>query len=315
MHVVARVLAAGMALAIAVIGGLPGPAKVHAHPTAGPHAYRVTVAPDGQPPLSLYVEEMGRRGPVVLLLHGLGGSSYSWRHVAPRLAATHRVIAIDLRGFGRSDKPFDLAYSPADHAAVVRAFIRQQRLFNVTVVGHSFGGLVTLLLAMDGRLEPHRIARIAVMDSPAFQQPFSPGVDFLRRPVLPYVVLHLVPPEVPTAIALMMEKMGFETFSRRDISIYADPLLEPGGPHALIETARQIVPPDIDRIVARYRTLSKPALVLWCRDDQVVPLSTGVRLARTLPRARLVVLDGCDHVPAEQAPGAVVAELQRFLGR
>lgn len=98
--------------------------------------HHVRLSPEGQPPLNVYVEEMGR-GPPILFLHGLGGSSYSWRFVAPRLAATNRVIGLDLRGFGRSDKPFDRAYSSTDHANVVKAYIRQANLSRITLVGHS----------------------------------------------------------------------------------------------------------------------------------------------------------------------------------
>lgn len=276
--------------------------------------YHVKLAPDGMPPLNIHVEEMGR-GPVILLLHGLGGSSYSWRHVAPRLATTHRVIALDLRGFGRSDKPFDSHYGIHDHANVVRAYIRAAKLSRVTLIGHSYGGLVALRLVQDRRLEPHRIARLVVMDSPAFPQPFSGGVTLLRKPVLPYVLLTVVPPEVTTMLALMMESVGFDNVTSRDISIYADPLSEPGGPHALVETALQIVPPDLDRVIAGYSLIQKPTLALWCREDRVVPLSTGIRLSRTIPGARLATVEGCDHLPAEQNPIGVALEIRRFLAR
>ncbi len=280
----------------------------------GPRGQFVRLAPDGQPPLDVYVEEMGH-GPTILLLHGLGGSSYSWRFVAPRLAATHRVVALDLRGFGRSDKPFDRAYGVDDHAAVVRAFIRAANLSRITLVGHSFGGMVALRLVLDRRIEPHRIARLVTISAPAYPQPFSSGIKFLRRPVLPYVALLVVPPELTTTLALMMDAAGFHRFTERDISIYADPLSSPGGPHALIETALQIVPPDLDRLIARYPTIAKPALVMSCREDGVVPIASAERLARTIPGARLSVLEGCDHMPAEQAPTAVATEIRRFLAR
>ncbi len=276
--------------------------------------HHVRLTPDGQPPLNIYVEEMGR-GPPILFLHGLGGSSYSWRFVAPRLAATNRVIGLDLRGFGRSDKPFDRAYSSTDQANVVKAYIRQANLSRVTLVGHSYGGMVALRLALDRRLEPHRIARLVVMDAPAFPQAFSAGVEFLRKPVLPYLALMLVPPEVTATVALMMESVGFERFTDKDISIYADPLSAPGGPHALVETALQIIPPDLHNVIARYPSINKPVLALWCREDRVVPLSTGLRLQRSIPGAKLAVMEGCDHMPAEQAPGAVVSEIRRFMGR
>lgn len=290
----------------------------HAEAAQGSHlgsaSYHVRLQPDGQPALNIHVEEMGR-GPVILLLHGLGGSSYTWRFVAPRLATTHRVIAVDLRGFGRSDKPFDRAYGVDDHAAVVRAFIRAANLSRVILIGHSYGGMVAIRLALDRRLEPHRIARLVTVSTPAFPQPLSGGVSFLRKPVLPYIALHVVPPELTATLALMMETVGFDRMTDRDISIYADPLSDPGGPHALIETALQIIPPDHDRVIARYPLIAKPTLALTCRDDRVVPLSTGERLARTIPGARLAVIEGCDHMPAEQAPVAVATEIRRFLAR
>lgn len=275
--------------------------------------YFMELRPEGQPPLRVHVEEAGA-GPPLLLLHGLGASTYTWRHVARGLAPRNRVIALDLRGFGRSDKPFDQHYAPADHAAVVRAFIEARNLSRITLVGHSYGGMLALKLALDRRLAPHRIARLVVMSAPAFPQPFSAGVRFLRKPVLPYVAL-LVAPELTTAVSFMMEQVGFDRLTDRDISIYAGPLSEPGGAHALIETASRIVPANLNGLIARYPTMTKPTLVLWCGQDSVVPLRTGQRLAATLPRARLAVLDGCDHVLSEQVPEAVSAEIRRFVER
>lgn len=309
----ARVLERAVAFLFAVLL-IPALSAIAAEPGSAPVGFTVRLHPEGQPPLDVYAEEMGA-GPPVLLLHGLGGSSYTWRHIAPRLAERHRVVALDMRGFGRSDKPFDESYGPADHVAVVKAFIVARNLSGLTLIGHSYGGLIALLTAMDRRLAPHRITRLVTMSAPAFPQPISSGVRFLRQPVLPYIALFLVPPELTTTLALMMEKVGFDQITSRDISIYAGPLSDPGGPHALIETARQIVPPDLDRIIARYPAMTKPTLVLWCRDDQVVPVASGQRLAQTLPRARLAVMDGCDHMPAEQAPAAVVWEIRRFLAR
>jgi pimeloyl-ACP methyl ester carboxylesterase len=170
-------------LLLCLIGILIGssiPTGAVAAPAGGStSSYFVDLQPDGQPPVRIHVEETGQGAPV-LLLHGLGASTYTWRHVVPRLADRNRVIALDLRGFGRSSKPFDHFYSPTDHAAVVRAFIRARNLSGITLVGHSYGGMLALKLALDQRLETHRIARLVVMNAPAFPQPFSVGVRFLK---------------------------------------------------------------------------------------------------------------------------------------
>lgn len=275
--------------------------------------YRIEVHPERMPALHIHVEESGA-GPPVLMLHGLAASSYTWRGLAQRLAAQHRLIAIDLRGHGRSDKPFDQHYSPAEHAAVVRAFMHRRGLTLVTVAGHSFGGFIALLLAMDPRSR-HRIDKLVLLATPAFHQPYSPAVRLMQAPVLPYFTMHTLPPELPTAVALIMEQAGLGRITGRDIAVYADPLLEPGGPHALIATARQLEPPDIAEIIRRYPSISQRALVIHCRQDDVVPLTSSLRLSLMLPRAKLHVLEECAHIPPEQATDAVAQLMVPFLGR
>lgn len=268
-------------------------------------AYRITLAPQGQPPVALYVEEQGRGAPIVLL-HGLGGSGYSWHRQVPELARSHRVITLDLRGFGRSDKPFDTRYSAADQAQLVAAFLATRGLSGVTLVGHSFGGVVSLLVALDPAAS-RRIARLVLVSTPALPQAFSPGVAFLRKPVLPYLALMLMPAELPTAFGLFSEKADMSHVGEADVRIYAEPLRDSAGRHALIETARQLRPANAAQIISRYPSIRQPTLVVSCRNDQVVPLSTAQRLSQMLPRARLEVLEGCDHIPSEQRPEAVTA--------
>lgn len=247
------------------------------------------------------------------MLHGLGGSTYSWRLVAPKLARRFRVVSIDLRGHGRSDKPFDTAYAPTAQAELIRDAIRQLGLRRVTVAGHSFGGLVALVAAVQQQAEGGGpIARIVLLNAPAYPQAFTPTVSLLRAPVLPYVALNLMPPQLPVLFALMTEAIGMGHITEQDISIYSEPFRSPEGVHALIQTARQIIPENADALTRAYPALRVPALVIWCRDDKVVPLATGRRLAATIPGSRLRILDGCDHITPEQKPGTAARLIGRF---
>ncbi len=85
--------------------------------------------------------------------------------------------------------------------------------------------------------------------------------------------------------------------------------------HALISTARQIEPPDADEIIRRYGAIRQPALIIHCRHDEVVPMTSSLRLSRALPRAKLHVLEECAHIPPEQATDAVARLMQLFLAR
>ena len=121
-------------------------------------------------PVNLYYEEQGK-GPPVLLLHGFGASTYTWRHITPELARTHRVIAVDFKGFGQSDKPFDERYSVLDQAELIAQLIEDKDLRDLTIVGHSFGGGVALRLALEANTRlGGRIARLVLLDSIAYQQ-------------------------------------------------------------------------------------------------------------------------------------------------
>src|SRR3970040_1651540 len=94
-------------------------------------------------PVKLFYQEEGK-GPPLLLIHGFGASTYTWRYVAPELAQTHRVIAVDLKGFGQSDKPFDERYSVFDQAELLKQLIIDNKLRDLALVGHSYGGGVVL---------------------------------------------------------------------------------------------------------------------------------------------------------------------------
>ncbi len=274
----------------------------------------VDVKAKGQGAVRLYVEESGHGEPVVLL-HGMGASTYEWRFIVPRLARTHRVLNLDLKGFGRSDKPEDGRYSPIDQAALVKAFLIREGLTGVTLVGHSLGGGIALATTLIlNRSDPTAIKRLVLIDSAAYPQPISGTLEFLRDPILGRVGLALLLPEVITSLALTGDGSK-SSATPQDIRAYARPLYDDGGKEALIATAQQIVPPNAEQLTRAYPTIQQPALLIWCRKDDVVPLAIGERLARNLPNARLHVLDVCGHVPIEEEPRATSRLISRFLAR
>lgn len=276
--------------------------------------YRIALNAPGEPPAILYAEETGE-GPPLLLLHGLGASTFTWRRIVPKLARSHRVIALDLRGFGRSDKPFDQRYSAADQAALVAAFIRKRNLYGVILIGHSFGGNVALHTALDLEHEPGRIARLVVMDAPALPQDFGEGSGLLLTPGLPYVAMTLVPPEFMARLLLRAVSAPGRRVPESDIRGYAAPYYDLGSRHALIATAQSIVQSSKRGMGKPYSAIHQPTLIIWCRRDRIVPLKTGKKLRRLLPHARLKILNRCNHLPQDEVPQTLLATLRPFLAR
>ena len=279
----------------------------------GSRGYMIEVAPPGYPPVHLYAEETGSE-PTILLLHGLGASGYVFRRIVPELARSHRVITLDMRGFGRSDKPFDQHYAALDQAAHVKAFITQRGLRSITLAGHSLGGGVAIALALDlNQTHPGLLSRLILMNSPAFPQPMSRAVGFLRTPIIPYLALNLLPPKITAQMSLSRDLGNFNHITEADIARYAMPLREAAAAHALITTAQRIVPDNLPELVRRYPSIQQPTLLIWCRDDPVVPLVTGISLKRMLPHAQLQIFNSCTHVPPEESPGELLGHMRDFL--
>jgi pimeloyl-ACP methyl ester carboxylesterase len=267
-------------------------------------------------PLRLAFTEAGRGRPI-LLLHGLGASGFTWRGVMPMLAKSHRVIALDLKGFGASDKPMDGHYSLLDQTRAVEAFIEQEDLRDLTVAGHSFGGGITLELAlgMGDRPVASRIRNIVLLDSIAYRQRLPAFFTLLKMPMLAELGMALVPPEVQASEALATAYHDPSKVSPETVAAYAGPLHSPAAKYALMETINSLVPPDIDTLAERYKTLRLPTLVVWCDADRVVPLAFGKRLGEDIPSAELTVLSDCGHLPQEEKPSETGHIIQAFLAR
>src|SRR5918999_5909999 len=130
-------------------------------------------------PGAVHVERYGHGGSAFVLLHGFGTSSFLWRNVAPTLAeAGHTAYAIDLFGYGESDRPFDADFGVAAQAEYVDAAMTALRLPTATVVGIDLGGAIAMRLAAT---RPDRVERLVLINPIAFDQVPAGDVETLQR--------------------------------------------------------------------------------------------------------------------------------------
>ena len=104
-------------------------------------------------------------GPTMVLIHGFGASFYSWREIINKFSENYRVIAIDLKGFGLSDKPEDSNYSVKEQSNIVKSIIKINDLKDIILVGHSFGGAVSLVTCLDLIETDNPIKKLILLDS------------------------------------------------------------------------------------------------------------------------------------------------------
>jgi pimeloyl-ACP methyl ester carboxylesterase len=266
------------------------------------------------PAVALNAEDRGRGRPV-LLIHGFGNSIYVWRNVAPALEGSCRVVAVDLKGFGRSPKPEDGHYSVYDQAALIRDFVIARDLRDVTLVGHSFGGgaaLVATLFLQEAA--PGRQARLVLIDSIAYPQELPFFIRVLATPVLGPVMTRLIPAQ--TQVRSVLKEVYFDDAAVPEDAVraYAEGLETAEGRCATVQTARQILPPDLEDLARRYPTIKVPTLIVWGRHDTIVPLAVGERLRDAIPGARLEVIEDSGHSPQEERPQSLMPLLRDFLG-
>ncbi len=256
------------------------------------------------------------QGTPVVLLHGFGANSYSWRNVVPELSKSCRVITVDLKGFGESPKPNDGRYSIHDQGALVRELIREEDLRDVTLVGHSYGGGVALsafiAMANDG---DRRICRLILIDSLAYPQTYPWFIKVLRTPVLRSLSTRT--PRKEREVRKVLEACYYDTsrITEDQVAQYAVPTYSPGATCALRTVARQIAPPDLATFVQSYRTIDVPTLIIWGSCDRIVPLDIGRRLNEAIPKSKLVVIDECGHIPHEEQPDRTLDIMRDFLER
>ena len=263
--------------------------------------------------VELHYERHGTGEPL-LLIHGFGASTYSWRFVTPALANEHSVIALDLKGFGASPKPEGGDYSAAEQARLAASFVRKHDIAGMTLVGHSFGGAVALLLALaltsDARYRPKRLMLI---DTAAYPQRLPFFMRVLRNPLLGRLAGMLLPDRFQVRYVLKLAYYDDTRIPDEAVTMYAKALGMPGGRAALRLTAAHLVPPDIEEITARFSGIDIPTLIVWGRQDEIVPLAVGERLHRNIPNSKMTVIDRCGHIPHEECPEVALRIMLDFL--
>lgn len=269
--------------------------------------------PDSTSELQLVSHSVGSGDPV-LLLHGFGASSYSWRYLIEPLARHYRVITLDLKGFGESPKPRDNAYSVYEQARLVRNFILANDLKQVHIVGHSFGGGVALVASIYLSVShPGLQKSLVLIDSVAYPQTLPGFIKILATPVLGPLLVYGLPDTFQ--VKDLLQKVYFDDalIPQDAIDHYAADLGKPGAKYALLATAQQILPPDLPQLANNYNYLTVPTLIVWGKEDAIIPLVIGKRLHDNLPNAKLVVLDEVGHAVQEEKPSLLLPYLLHFL--
>ncbi|MFO0568222.1 MAG: alpha/beta fold hydrolase [Polyangiaceae bacterium] len=286
-----------LAAAVVALGCSPA---FHSGPMPGePRATYANVAG-----VRVRYSDRGQGFPVVLL-HGFASSLETWQTVAPTLEREHRVISLDLKGFGWTDRPPG-DYSPAAQAELVLALLDARGVDRFHLVAHSWGASVALRLALK---KPERIERIALYDAWVYEEQLPSTFHFARADGVGELLFGAFYAERSD------EKISQAFYDERNVSeqLVEDverALERPGTTAAALAATRGQRFAEIEK---RYHEIEKPTLLLWGREDRVTPLAIGERLVRDLRQAKLVSYPRTGHFPMLEARAESTRDLAEFL--
>lgn len=248
--------------------------------------------------------EAGEGRPVVLI-HGFGGSSFSFRHLLPALASRFRAIALDLQGFGYSDRPPRGDYSETAQARLVRDFLDQMGIERAVLVGHQMGGSIALRVAAAWPELVERLVLIATTPEPS-----GPRTAPVMRPFIPLVAALTF--QNPRLRKRLFRGVVYDAdfLSDEILQGYFMPYRVRGSMRALsrmmVDRAKD---PPVD-----YAAVTQPVLLLRSDDDQWATAEQIDRLQSLLPNAESVVLADAGHLVLEGKPDAANTAILEFIG-
>ena len=255
-------------------------------------------------------------GPPLLLIHGIGDSSETWRTVLPALARKHLVIAPDLLGHGMSAKP-RADYSVAAYANGMRDLLGVLGIDRVTLVGHSLGGGVAMQFAYQF---PEKTERMVLVSSGGAGGGVSP---LLRAATLPGASALLAGVRLPGARLAVSAGVG--VLERLDTGLGVDAgdlrrvveaLPDARARAAFIRTLRAVVDwrgQVVTMLDRCYLARGMPTLLMWGTRDSVLPVGHAYQARAAMPGSRLELFEGAGHFPFRSDPPRFVSLLEEFL--
>jgi len=258
---------------------------------------------------------MAGSGPALLLIHGIAGSSTTWREVMPTLAGRFTVVAPDLIGHGHSAKPVG-DYSLGAHASGMRDLLGALGIERATVVGQSFGGGVALQLAYQ---HPEICERLVLVDSGGLGREVSWMLRFMTLPGTEYLMPVLFPSfvrERGNQLSRQLHRRGLRMGRVAEMwNAYAS-LTESANRPAFVRTLRGVIDPGGQTVSANdrlYLAAQLPTLIVWGGQDTIIPVSHAYAAHDAIPGSRLEIIPEAGHFPHVEDPEAFLAVLLDFI--
>jgi pimeloyl-ACP methyl ester carboxylesterase len=267
--------------------------------------------------IDVHLQRAGDGGLPLVLLHGFGASTFSWREVIGPLSRDRLVVAFDRPAFGLTERPVPPypdgvnPYGATAQSELTLGLMHALGIEQAVLVGNSAGGSIALRTALD---HPERVAGLVLVDPAVYT---GGGTPAWVRPILQLPQVRRIGPLLVRGIrsrGIELLNTAWHDPSRITPDIlegYTRPLRAEDWDRALWELTLTSQEPGL---AGRLEELELPVLVITGEDDRIVPTIESIRLAGEIRGAELVMIPACGHVPHEECPEAFLEAIVRFLG-
>lgn len=249
-----------------------------------------------------YLEEGS--GPNLILVHGLGGSSSSWINNISNLAEDHHVYAMDMLGFGRSDKP-KIDYTIDLFVDMLKGFMDILAIEKASMIGSSLGGQMVTEYALN---HPDRVDRLVLVAPAGFTPKTFKGTSTLRN------YTRIFNAKSKNGLKHLLEKVHGTSINDEYLEWVYEYIRTDNAKHAFMSALRNSA--KAERLSRRFTKIlestSIKAMVIWGKDDRIIPVRYAEQFIN-MPNCRLIVLENCGHRPHVEASSLFNEYVRLFL--
>ena len=261
--------------------------------------------------VKVHYTEAGTGDPIILI-HGFPTSYHLWRNVIPGIAKTHRAIAIDLPGYGLSDKPLDIKYNFFFYEKVLNGFLDALGLQQTAFAVHDIGGPIGVFWAIRNQ---ERLTKLVLLNTLVYPEMSWAVKVFMLSLMTPGVKRFVGSPRGIRA-AMRFGVDHKERMTPEVLEPYTAPFQDPAAGQGMVKAGKGLSPKGFVEMAEKLSTLSVPIRIIYGENDRILPdvAKTFARVKQDCPQATITSIPGCGHFLQEDEPDQIGALIADFLG-
>lgn len=266
--------------------------------------------------ISINYKVVGSGNEHILFLHGFALSIESWDAIISKInKSIYTCVCVDIMGFGFSEKPYSYDYSIEKQAIVIYNLLQSLNVSKTIIIGHSYGAIIALYLSFQSiNKEIYlQIIKLVLIDVPAFENAKPMFINVLKNDILNFFIFKLLPSKILAKYIIKTTFYDYEQAKQQHLARYHFFLKIRNADRAMIQMAKQIIPKRMQELTNSYKKMNWPVLIIWGKNDKLIPLNFGLELNNKIPNSAIVIIPNCGHVPHEECPDEVSVEINFFL--